>query len=232
MSVSSLTTLGTTLAATCSTDPAGRLAAGTLGAAVICVPPGGCPAWPTARRRRRCRPTPPRSSTRRPSMRLRGNASAAARVAEEATAGAAAPERLGTGRMPGGRPAAVAGWRSASRAAAVADSRYARTARDIPPCGHRLACGPAGAAAVSTSGGSSCRNGLFLRVRDNADTSTTKFCCPTVPGWAENPLRECSAHPQISGRSGSIAHPLSALATGCATSAGRVAEISRPGSST
>ncbi len=35
MSVSSLTTLGTTLAATCSTDPAGRLAAGTLGAAVI-----------------------------------------------------------------------------------------------------------------------------------------------------------------------------------------------------
>ena len=41
MSVSSLTTLGTTLAATCSTDPAGRLAAGTLGAAVICVPPAG-----------------------------------------------------------------------------------------------------------------------------------------------------------------------------------------------
>ena len=39
MSVSSFTTLGTTLAATCSTDPAGRLAAGTLGAAVICVPP-------------------------------------------------------------------------------------------------------------------------------------------------------------------------------------------------
>ena len=33
MSVSSLTTLGTTLAATCSTEPAGRLAAGTLGAA-------------------------------------------------------------------------------------------------------------------------------------------------------------------------------------------------------
>jgi hypothetical protein len=32
-SVSSLTTLGTTLAATCSTDPAGRLAAGSLGAA-------------------------------------------------------------------------------------------------------------------------------------------------------------------------------------------------------
>ena len=30
MSVSSLTTLGTTLAATCSTEPAGRLAAGTL----------------------------------------------------------------------------------------------------------------------------------------------------------------------------------------------------------
>ncbi len=39
MSVSSFTTLGTTLAATCSTDPAGRLAAGTLGAAVIDVPP-------------------------------------------------------------------------------------------------------------------------------------------------------------------------------------------------
>ena len=33
MSVSSLTTLGTTLAATCSTEPAGRLAAGWLGAA-------------------------------------------------------------------------------------------------------------------------------------------------------------------------------------------------------
>jgi len=32
MSVSNLTTLGTTLAATCSTEPAGRLAAGTLGA--------------------------------------------------------------------------------------------------------------------------------------------------------------------------------------------------------
>ena len=39
ISVSSFTTLGTTLAATCSTDPAGRLAAGTLGAAVIDVPP-------------------------------------------------------------------------------------------------------------------------------------------------------------------------------------------------
>ena len=38
-SVSSFTTLGTTLEATCSTDPAGRLAAGMLGAAVICVPP-------------------------------------------------------------------------------------------------------------------------------------------------------------------------------------------------
>ena len=35
-SVSSLTTLGTTLAATCSTEPAGRLAAGTLGAAPRC----------------------------------------------------------------------------------------------------------------------------------------------------------------------------------------------------
>jgi len=31
-STSNLTTLGTTFAATCSTEPAGRLAAGTLGA--------------------------------------------------------------------------------------------------------------------------------------------------------------------------------------------------------
>ncbi len=42
MSVSSFTTLGTTLAATCSTEPAGTLAAGTLGAAPDAdVPPAG-----------------------------------------------------------------------------------------------------------------------------------------------------------------------------------------------
>ena len=77
-------------------------------------------------------------------MRLRGNAFAAAGVAEGAFAGSAALGRLDTGHMPGGRPAAVAGWRTASRRAAGADSRYARTARDIPavrsspglrPCG-------------------------------------------------------------------------------------------------
>ena len=43
-SVSSLTTLGTTLAATCSTDPTGRFAAGTLlgplGAAVLTLETG------------------------------------------------------------------------------------------------------------------------------------------------------------------------------------------------
>jgi hypothetical protein len=38
-STSNLTTLGTTLAATCSTEPAGRLAAGTLGARPLTLEP-------------------------------------------------------------------------------------------------------------------------------------------------------------------------------------------------
>src|SRR3984957_1733324 len=49
--VSNLTTLGTTLAATCSTEPAGRLAAGTLGAAPLMLEVangrGGCAMTPT-----------------------------------------------------------------------------------------------------------------------------------------------------------------------------------------
>ena len=79
-SVSSLTTLGTTLAATCSTEPGGTLAAGTLGAApsrrwtpvrvARRVRPG-----PAARRPRRYRPTPPRWPARPRSKLLRGNAS-------------------------------------------------------------------------------------------------------------------------------------------------------------
>ena len=77
-SVSSLTTLGTTLAATCSTEPGGTLAAGMLGAGPADTPVGYCGlrrSWPTAPRHRRYRPTPPQSPLRLPSKLLRGSAS-------------------------------------------------------------------------------------------------------------------------------------------------------------
>ena len=137
---------------------------------------------PSGRRRRRRLRTPPRSSAHRRSVHRHARASAAAPAVAGAAgvpaarrglligAGAAAGARRGRGRRPAGRPAAAESHTASRKAAA--DSRYARADRDTPPCGHRRAGGhgvPA-AAAVNTSGGSSCRYGLFLRVPAGSPT--------------------------------------------------------------
>ena len=213
----------------------GRLAAGTLGAAVIESRRwlrAGRASRP-ARPRRRCPPTPPRSPvprgqsacTRTLPRRLRRRHGL---VGWWCCCGAPRYGSYGAA----GRPAAAVALHIASRTAA-AGSRCARADRDIPPCDHRRADGPAGAAAVSTSGGSSCRYGLFLECFRRVRHLYNEVRCSTVPGWAENPLREHSAHPQTSRRSFPTVYLLSALITGAvATSADRVAETSRPGSNT
>ena len=145
MSVSSFTTLGTTLAATCSTDPAGRLAAGTLGAAVIDVPPrSGCRAWPSVRRHRRCPPKPRRSSS-----------APAVKAPARERFGAGRPGGSGVVRLLGRAAVRVIGLpiglllllcRVSPVVGLLRGSRCARADRDIPPCGHRRADGPGAAA--------------------------------------------------------------------------------------
>ena len=186
MSTSSLTTLGTTFAATCSTEPTGTLAAGTEGAYTADARRGGR------------------------AVVLRQNCHSAADAGRDdrdcqGTSSQSACARTLLGRA-GGWPGGGCG---APAVRVVGCAELLRgLLRRIPPVvrllvrarplrsgvsGARLvhrrrAARPDAAAAVSTSGDLSCRCGALPQV--GSDIHNNDACMPTVPNWAENPLRE------------------------------------------
>ena len=120
MSVSSLTTLGTTLAATCSTEPAGRLAAGWLGAAPETVgtrgPWAGCTSGATPP------PTPADTNAmaRAPAVKSPARERFCGRSRNRRAASSGWGRRSDRDRAADGTADAAAGWRSASRRTAAA----------------------------------------------------------------------------------------------------------------
>ena len=187
MSTSSLTTLGTTLAATCSTEPAGSAGRRNRGGDTANARRAGRAvglrkqrhsAADAGRDHRDCQCPSSQSTCART---LLGSAPEARRP------GLAAPR--GTDRRVRGTAAESAASHSASRTAAGVRTRPLRSGVSGRRRAHRRrAAGPAAGAAASTSGGSSCRCGALPQV--GSDIQNNDGCMPTVPIWAENPLRE------------------------------------------
>ena len=169
-SVSSLTTLGTTLAATCSTEPGGTLAAGMLGAGPADTPVGYAGASGLA-----SSATPPPTPADTTAIATAPAVKAPARERFWGTRDGA--HRLlrhgpvGVVRM----AAAAAGWHTASRTAAV---RRAGTDRNTPAqqADSDQRDGLGAAAAASTSGRSSSELLHVLLIRLRPDPGGPAAC--------------------------------------------------------
>ena len=191
MSTSSLTTLGTTLAATCSTEPRGTLAAGTLGAAPPIARRAGWALWLC----QQCHSTADAGRDDRDGQRGCGQSDCARTLL------GSNDRRAGRGLR--GAPVRVVGCAESllRRVAPVVRLLLVRagplrTGVSGATAHTRRAAHPAAGVAASTSDDLSCRCSALPQV--GSDIENNDGCIATVPVWAENPLREHSGHSQIS----------------------------------